>query len=219
MPEYENGKQTREKILEAARTLFWENGYDETRYEDFRARYGINTGLLHYHFKKKDAMALEIYKSFIADANDALQTLAADRDPLVPFVLMFRLMWSCFDHSLEFARFVRECIPAHVHSEAITAPAVHFAHVLNESFGLGLSDLECRIRTYALVGGQLEFIHAYLSGNLPISADECAHYDVLNALHVLDVPEAAIQKALNETNRIMEKHSFTMGPCFRLQME
>lgn len=62
MSVYETGKQTRQAIIQAARIFFWEKGYQKTRYEDFTKQHSINTGLVYYHFKKKEMIGREVYQ-------------------------------------------------------------------------------------------------------------------------------------------------------------
>ena len=56
----------KEKILEAAITIFAKNGFDAARTRDIAALAQTNISTLHYHFKSKD----NIYKSVIKHIND-----------------------------------------------------------------------------------------------------------------------------------------------------
>ncbi|HRR94032.1 MAG TPA: helix-turn-helix domain-containing protein, partial [Bacteroidales bacterium] len=49
-------KLTEEKIFEAATEVFQEKGFDGTRMQNIAQRAGINKALLHYYFRKKDAL-------------------------------------------------------------------------------------------------------------------------------------------------------------------
>ncbi len=50
----ENGKQTEEKIFEAATLVFEEKGMAGARMQNIADRAGINKALLHYYFRTKD---------------------------------------------------------------------------------------------------------------------------------------------------------------------
>ncbi|MCE3255410.1 MAG: transcriptional regulator [Rickettsiaceae bacterium] len=56
----------KEKILEAAITVFSQSGFDAARTRDICALAEVNISTLHYHFKSKD----NIYKSVIQKIND-----------------------------------------------------------------------------------------------------------------------------------------------------
>jgi len=51
---------TRERILDAAETLFAERGFDATSIRDIANRAGDTIGTLSYHFKSKDRLLVEV---------------------------------------------------------------------------------------------------------------------------------------------------------------
>lgn len=55
---------TRRRILEAAITLFAENGYGETGLADVLQRAGVSKGAFYYHFDSKEAVASAIIEEF-----------------------------------------------------------------------------------------------------------------------------------------------------------
>jgi AcrR family transcriptional regulator len=55
-------KDTREKILEAALTLFRERGFEAATMRDIAAKTGVATGLAYYYFDSKDAIVLAFYQ-------------------------------------------------------------------------------------------------------------------------------------------------------------
>lgn len=61
---------TEEKILQAAREVFQQKGYDGARMRDIADTANINKGLLHYYFRTKDALFEKIF-------GIAFQTMAA----------------------------------------------------------------------------------------------------------------------------------------------
>jgi AcrR family transcriptional regulator len=52
---------TEEKILQAAREVFQQKGYDGARMRDIADTANINKGLLHYYFRTKDALFEKIF--------------------------------------------------------------------------------------------------------------------------------------------------------------
>ncbi len=215
MPEYENGKQTRQHILDAARSLFWSKGYNQTRFEDFRSQYGINTGLVHYHFKKKELLAKEIYSSIIDETNELISSVVDKEQPLLHFVMLFHIMWKYFGDSPAYARFVKEVIHIRIHSEAVFIPCLASCYSLNDHYRLGLTELDCKIRDLALIGSQVELINAFLSGTLPLSTEECSYQDVTNALHLLNIPDKEILASVNQSGTLLAEHCFVMKDNFQ----
>ena len=58
---------TKEKILNSAIKIFIENGYSGARMRDIADEAGINKGLLHYYFKSKNALFIEVIKTSAQD--------------------------------------------------------------------------------------------------------------------------------------------------------
>lgn len=54
-------KSAEQKILEAAKQVFMENGLDGARMQDIADKAGINKALLHYYFRSKDKLFERIF--------------------------------------------------------------------------------------------------------------------------------------------------------------
>lgn len=215
MPGYENGKQTYQKIMDATRSLFWEKGYTDTRFEDYYRQYGIRTGLVHYHFQKKEQLALVLYREIAQDVTKLIEALVPQNQPLLHYTMLFHIMWDYYANCPEYARFVREALEIRVHATAIKEPSVLWYRAINTQYALGLSETQLQIRALATVGGQVEIIHAYLSGELDLNASELAEYDVTNALQMLGIPANEIAEALVQAKALAESHHFAMTEGFR----
>ncbi len=67
------GRATRAAILEAAASLFAENGYAETGVAQICRRAGISRGALYYHFESKEALFMELVDSQLTGLKKALE--------------------------------------------------------------------------------------------------------------------------------------------------
>lgn len=67
------GQATRAAILEAAASLFAENGYAETGVAQICRRAGISRGALYYHFESKEALFMELVDSQLTGLKKALE--------------------------------------------------------------------------------------------------------------------------------------------------
>ena len=68
-------RATREKLLEAAETVFAAKGYDGAKISDIAAEAGCSVGAVYFRFKDKDALFFAIAESFIEDAREGLGKL------------------------------------------------------------------------------------------------------------------------------------------------
>lgn len=78
--------RTRQRLLDAAREVFSEFGYNGASVRQIVSRAGTNVASVNYHFGGKDALYKEVLASVTAsmsdDMNAALEQLDTDRDPL-----------------------------------------------------------------------------------------------------------------------------------------
>lgn len=61
------GEQTKRKIFNVSRQLFYKKGYDETTYDDISKLAKVNRALIPYYFKNKKNLALLVFQRFVDD--------------------------------------------------------------------------------------------------------------------------------------------------------
>ena len=64
---------TRQKLLEAARSVFAEKGMDLTRIEEISERADVGKGTFYYHFKEKNQIVKELIKNLMAELVAAVE--------------------------------------------------------------------------------------------------------------------------------------------------
>ena len=86
----ESEKSTEDRIFEAARAVFHEQGYDGARMQAIADRAGINKSMLHYYYRSKDKLFEGVFRGslmqVIAPAIEVLNTDLPLRDKLERFV-------------------------------------------------------------------------------------------------------------------------------------
>jgi AcrR family transcriptional regulator len=79
----ERGKATRERLIEAARVLFGERGYDATSIEAVLDSAGVARGALYHHFATKEALFDAVLDRVVGDIAEAVADAArAAADPV-----------------------------------------------------------------------------------------------------------------------------------------
>jgi len=74
-------EETRERIVDAALTLFREKGFDETTMRDIAADAGVATGAAYYYFRSKEELVMAFYARTAEEARTLLPpTLARSKD-------------------------------------------------------------------------------------------------------------------------------------------
>jgi AcrR family transcriptional regulator len=79
----ERGRATRERLIEAARVLFGERGYEATSIEAVLDSAGVARGALYHHFATKEALFDAVLDRVVADIAEAVAEAArAAADPV-----------------------------------------------------------------------------------------------------------------------------------------
>lgn len=88
----EQKQDRRDRIVEAANLLFYNNGYNQTSFADVASEVGISKGNLHYHFRSKDDLLDAIIALRIGKIKQILmqwdEQLMDPKDKLKRFVQM-----------------------------------------------------------------------------------------------------------------------------------
>lgn len=71
----------RQKITEAALSLFIEQGYAQTSVDEIAARAGVSKGLTYHHFSSKEDLLEEIIYLRLADQQSLVTALQKEPDP------------------------------------------------------------------------------------------------------------------------------------------
>lgn len=87
---------TRDRLIEAARHLFWERGYAATGLADILARAGANSGSFYHFFESKDALLRTVLETY-AEAIEPMLLAPARRRQRRPLDLVTRLLASYRD--------------------------------------------------------------------------------------------------------------------------
>jgi AcrR family transcriptional regulator len=71
----ERSRATRERLLEAAESVFAKKGYDGAKISDIAEEAGVSVGAVYFRFKDKSALFSAIAESFIEDARGGMSAL------------------------------------------------------------------------------------------------------------------------------------------------
>lgn len=89
---------TRARILDSARSVFSEIGYDGARMDDIASRAGVNKALIYYYYKSKEKLLETLFAEFLTRIGERVTDVA--NDPAM--MLDEKAMTGLFERSLEF---------------------------------------------------------------------------------------------------------------------
>src|SRR3954452_21522822 len=77
-------RETRRRILDAARAIVIDGGYAEASMSAVAGRAGVATGTLYRHFAAKGDLFAEVFRGAAAHEQALIEAIAADHDRPVP---------------------------------------------------------------------------------------------------------------------------------------
>lgn len=108
--------RTRAALLAAARELFSERGYHQTRVDEVTARAGLATGTFYLYFKDKPAIALALLETVFEVAQAAMEQFAelgpAIADPRAVTRTAIRQALEAYESNAALMRLLEEQAPA-----------------------------------------------------------------------------------------------------------
>ncbi len=80
----EEAEQTRQKILESARRMFFKNGVAKTSLENVATEAGVTRGAIYWHFKDKTELFFALQKDICDPVDEAMQKIfdSSAKNPL-----------------------------------------------------------------------------------------------------------------------------------------
>ena len=85
----DNNLSTEEKILQAAQEVFIREGYDGARMQHIADKAGINKALLHYYYRSKEKLFLEVFEKVFTGLLQQIFTLVESEQSLEKFLKVF----------------------------------------------------------------------------------------------------------------------------------
>lgn len=163
-------KETRERVMQAARRLFVTRGYFNTSIPDIVAETGVSTGSIYHHFGSKQALARQVYDetmaAFIWGLEQRLAGTTSLRERLRAVVAYIYVMADTDPVMMEYMLFVKhqEIQADHV-PVCMSEPFRLIKNLILEGILQGqLKDLPVEVLSAGFVGIPLKMVEMKLRG-------------------------------------------------------
>ncbi|HCX04587.1 MAG TPA: hypothetical protein DHM42_08860 [Clostridiales bacterium] len=112
MGRYRKGLKTKNKIIQASKSLFYFNGYRKTTVQGIADLADVNLGLISYYFKSKDNIAKSIFIGFLKEIEQEVKNTYPDNDKDIIQLYMAkeRIFFEIILTQENYQRFFREII-------------------------------------------------------------------------------------------------------------
>lgn len=219
MANYKKSEETKRKILDACRILFYEKGYTDTRYKDIAMLSGINEGLISYHFKKKDVLGGLIYTEVISEVLSKIQKITEGRNTLLLDAgVNNRIFWMMNESCYAFSRFSYEIALARIPIQMASRDDFWWYSVYNQKYKLGIPDEELKLISFAHTAMESELIVAMIDKNLNLSAKQFSEFDTRTELELMKISYDSIEAVIRESADICRNITVKVGDQFKSEL-
>lgn len=203
MANYKCGEQTYTDILTSAKKLFYQKGYTHTYCTEITDAIGVNSGLIHYYFKSKGKIALQVLASVYNNLRDIVKTNFAQLPFWTKIVLETELFWILIRKDKFFCRFLAEIAEAHIPSELDLEGSIEYMNDISRNSDTEFSMDQIRLIEKLALTMEYELINSYAKGNYQISGDEFMHRDARIFLQLFQVSEETINNSIKDAEEIL----------------
>lgn len=109
MANYGNGLETKAKILDACKELFYTRGFAKTTFKDIGQMADVNQGLIVYYYKTKNILANTVFQDVMIEMMGQIEREFAGEDTLTRFFISDHLYFRLLYEDAHFRDFIEAC--------------------------------------------------------------------------------------------------------------
>jgi AcrR family transcriptional regulator len=219
MGKYKVGKETKEKIYEASKALFYENGYTNTTCLKIAKESGANVGLINYYFGSKGGLGIEVYNEIMsaikASVKEQLEKLGIEATLLLQTAVEWRVLNNNMRFNKNFSRFYYDLLAENVLYKEHSV-MTDFYRNLADSCGLNYNEFEIAFISYASAGATQGANLAYDAGLIDCSSLDFINRSIKMLLSNLGLDSQLIAQVIAESFEIEKNVSVRIEKNFTL---
>lgn len=195
MPLYKKGIETRNKIYQSAKKMFYEYGYKKTTIEKIAEDADVPVGLVTYYFKKETILS-HIYRDYMHSVVQAIEDQVGDRlnNHLQKHLLISQLFYICLVGDENNKEVYREIFIHRLISDDIYQRINHNMMQIVKDFHLEISEEMFHQMVIAEFGARRELLfHSYNEPNM-IQKKDFFYFLSTIAARLAGVPPKVIEE-------------------------
>lgn len=191
---YDVGLETKRRILEIAKQLFYERGYQETSCALIAGEANVKVGTLHYHYPSKSILYRIIYKDNVRKNQLYASRLLGDKsgDYFFSITMIHAIYWYKFYHNEHYQQFNTLGLELIFKKN----PDEFYNDIVESIYGsqVNLSDKKTKIAILSLIGIEYAISNYIIKNPQVISYEEALRFHMhCHCIH-LGWDESAIKK-------------------------
>ena len=212
--------ESRQKLLNTARELFYEQGYTETTFAQISKVSGINNGLITYYFGNKANLASEIYTSFLLDLRNEiarqLYEIKGNYSLELGISMENRVIMHVKFENENLMRFYVEYSHEREDYAMSNQKRSHYYQLQKRLINPNITDEDLdlyEVCGYAVVTALTE---AYSTGRITSNMEHVEDYALRLIFNMLELPPLQIESLIEESKFLQDKLNIRVGKNFKL---
>lgn len=210
---------SREKLVEAARELFYEQGYVATTLAQISRKSGVNNGLITYYFGSKSNLAREIYNLFLKSVRDEISlqlfTRRKEFNMELGMAVEQRIMLAQKFYNPKLLRFCNECEKEWDYT-FVNERRSRYYELQRELSNPDLSDIDLKLYEVCGIAIVRSITNAYENGYLGCDLEYLKDYVVQSLLNMLQLNPFRVNAVVKESRYWEEQLKVQVGDNFRV---
>ena len=228
MAETEKGKDTKQKIVNSAKKLFYEQGYEATTVMQITKDAEVNNGLFTYYFGSKIALAGMISTQFRLDMRNCVSQkmyiryrnynlalgIAVEQRKSVEMILSDdKLLRFDIEQGMDInkagnIRTDDEKMDGHQRS--------HFYQLQKRLINPSITDIDLKFYEVVGIAANRAMYSAYHGGFLKCTPEYMGDYIIRLCFHLLQLPAGEIEELVEKSREIAKNIDVCVEPYFRV---
>ncbi|KPU44273.1 HTH-type transcriptional repressor KstR2 [Oxobacter pfennigii] len=205
--------ETKQKILETAKALFYENGYNNTPVRHISDAAGISTSVLFHHFINKRDIFVHIMRAYVNDLRQAIELFKSELSPIDIIVLYPKIQLHTALNDPRLARMLVDAFNDNIFASSdVDMPSrysldfyMDAAEYKDKTY---VYDELKKFRYYFYRGVAREIMADFANGDIPFNVKNINHHLVSCYNLFLNIPIDELSNSIKRADRIINLLSF-----------
>lgn len=202
------GYKTKERILDCAKEEFYEHGYRNTTVQAIAEKASLRLGNLNYYFGKKDDLVEEIYKQFIGEIFDFIES-KGQYSALEKYGHFTFIIYSIILSDQKNRRFYHEVIFDKSNYRVIHNLMVEYYQKIIVEEEIAMNEKELEIFILTEFGSRHEIFLAFLEGRLELVFEDLVYYVLNNMCKNLGIPLDEIRQLIDASQQFLLENDYS----------
>lgn len=194
MANYENGLDTKAKIIDACKELFYLKGFDKTTFKDIGELASVNQGLIVYYYKTKNILANTIFQCVMTEMMKQIGDVFSKEDNLTRYFISDFLYFRLLYEDEPFRNFIGTCCLNGALNKNLAVFGEEYQRYYDEIINFFeegyISDMTLKEGLLAVFEGMKDTYSLYICQNFQrMTMDVAATNYITIYCHLLDIPK------------------------------